>query len=75
MNVKQKPLTIHVVANTAPVSKHARMLSERRFDNLSEAIVCARSLAHTANARVVVRGRRGNLHYAYDGAAQQPKRD
>jgi hypothetical protein len=74
MKVKQSPLTIHVVAHTAPLSKHVRMLSDRRFDNLPEAIGHARSLARRANGLVVVRGRRGNLHYAYDGAAQQPKR-
>lgn len=74
MNVKQKPLTIEVIAHSAPLSRQARMLSQQRFDNLPDAIVFARSLGNTCKARVAVRGRRGNAHFVFDGAAQQPKK-
>lgn len=62
-----KPLTLHITNVKGRMNKFTRHMAERDFDSLADAVVTAHKIAHTSKAKVIVRGRRGNLHYMCDG--------
>lgn len=61
-----KPLSLDIT-DVRKNRKKADMAQAVAFDNLDSAIVYAHKLAHTCGAKVIVRGRKGNLHYMCDG--------
>lgn len=61
-----KPLSLDITS-VRQNRKKANMAQAVAFDNLDSAIVYAHKLAHTCRAKVIVRGRKGNMHYMCDG--------
>lgn len=62
-----KSLTLHITDVSGRMNKFTRQMAEGDFDSLADAVVTAHKIAHTCKAKVIVRGRKGNLHYMCDG--------
>jgi len=62
-----KPLYLHITNVNGRMNKFTRTLAEGDFADLDSAIVCARKVAHTCKAKVVVYGRNERMHYMCDG--------
>lgn len=55
------------ITNVKRNRKEANMAQVAVLADLDTAIVYAHKLAHSCKAKVIVRGRKGNLHYMCDG--------
>lgn len=62
-----KPLSLDITNVRGRMNKFTRQMAQGDFDNLDTAITTAHKIAHTCKAKVIVRGRKGNLHYMCDG--------
>lgn len=62
-----KNLSLDITNVNGRMNKFTRRMAEGDFADLNEAVTTAQKIAHTCKAKVIVRGRKGNLHYMCDG--------